>query len=451
MLNRLIHFTDSQLSEIQAGFRAGRSCADQVFTMRRTIEMTRRENIPIYACFIDLKAAYDSVNREALWRIVSDYGLPGKECRLIQSLYQGTSAAVRCEGGLTDWFEVRTGLRQGCMLSPALFNIFIDFVVRKALIGKEAYGLEIEYSLPDGRRYRGDKVDGQDHLLALLYADDLVVTCRTEEGLRACVESLEDKTQMWGLSISVKKTKWMIVNDPDRIPEDIEVRGEVVEKVSEFQYLGSVLSSDGTSFRDINRRIALGTRKFMQLRKTVWQRPEISVQTKIQIYRAIVLSTTLYGSESWTCSETGYAKLNTFHNNNLRMILGLRRREIHNEDLYKKAGIPSLENLVRANRIRWAGHVRRMRGIGSDGFPKDCPEESHRVRWPKKILFGNIREKGKHGKGRPVCDWTQSLHNDLRKVGVTPMSWVGKSKKWEEWKLIHRSLSSLPSKRGKGL
>ena len=202
LLNRLIHFTDSQLSEIQAGFRAGRSCADQVFTMRRTIEMTRRENIPIYACFIDLKAAYDSVNREALWRIVSDYGLPGKECRLIQSLYQGTSAAVRCEGGLTDWFEVRTGLRQGCMLSPALFNIFIDFVVRKALIGKEAYGLEIEYSLPDGRRYRGDKVDGQDHLLALLYADDLVVTCRTEEGLRACVESLEDKTQMWGLSIS---------------------------------------------------------------------------------------------------------------------------------------------------------------------------------------------------------------------------------------------------------
>ena len=119
------------------------------------MEMTRRQNRPIYAGFIDLKAAYDTVNREALWKLILDYGLPAKECKLIQSLYQGTSAAVRCEGGLTDWFEVKTGLRQGCLLSPALFNIFIDFVVRRALAGKYNHGVEIRYRLPDGRKDRG--------------------------------------------------------------------------------------------------------------------------------------------------------------------------------------------------------------------------------------------------------------------------------------------------------
>ena len=146
---------------------------------------------------------------------------------------------------------------------------------------------------------------------------------------------------MWGLTISVKKTKWLSANNPGRPTNEtkIKLRGEEVERVEEFQYLGSVLSVNGTSDSDIRRRVGLGTMRFMSLRRPVWQRLEISVKTKVQVYRAIVLSTTLYGSENWTCTENGYASLNAFHNKNLRTILGVRRDEVHNEELYQKTGL----------------------------------------------------------------------------------------------------------------
>lgn len=212
------------------------------------------------------------------------------------------------------------------------------------------------------------------------------------------------------------------------------------------------MSENGTSDKDIRRRIGLGTMKFMQLRKPVWQHSEISVKTKIQIYRAIVLSTTLYGSENWTCTENGYADLNVFHNKNLRTILGVRRDEISNEELYIRAGLPSIENIIREKRMRWAGHVRRMRGIGADGRLTECPADSQRVRWPKKILFGWLVEEGNPKKGRPPFEWTNSFDNDLEKVGIGTGNWKSIAKDWKLWKekIKIKSLSSLTSKRRKG-
>ena len=133
--------------------------------------------------------------------------------------------------------------------------------------------------------------------------------------------------------------------------------------------------------------------------QSIWEQPKISVKTKINIYRAVVLSTVLYGAECWTCTKNEYAKLNVFHNKNLRRILGLRKDEIHNEDLYRKTGLPSLEDLVGSYRLRWAGHVRRMMGLGPDGEPTNCPVDSQQVRWPKKMLFGDLVEKGHPGRG----------------------------------------------------
>ena len=265
-----------------------------------------------------------------------------------------------------------------------------------------------------------------------------------------CMESLEEQTQMWGLTISVKKTKWFVANSKGQPTSEIRIRGEEVEKVEEFVYLGSVLSVNGASESDIRRRIGLGTMKFMSLRRTVWQHPEISVKTKIQIYRAIVLSTTLYGSENWTCTENGYASLNAFHNKNLRTILGLRWNEIHNEELYYKTGLPSIENLIRVNRLRWAGHVRRMRGIGADGKPTEFPDDSQRVRWPKKVLCGELVQKGNPGSGRPRLDWTDSLKKDLEKAVIETGKWQSEAKDWKLWRKRIEVLSYLPSRRRRG-
>ena len=122
----------------------------------------------------------------------------------------------------------------------------------------------------------------------------------------------------------------------------------------------------------------LGSFKFHQLRKPLWNQSSVSIKTKLTVYRATVLwtvlvltvrfytvlvltvLTVLYGSETWTCSDSDYAKPNAFHTKKMRSILGLKLNHIHNKELYQKTRSFPLEDLVRRNRLRWAGHVRRL-------------------------------------------------------------------------------------------
>ena len=144
----LEYLFDSEFKiQIQADFRKARGCADQIFTLRRLMEEVRDKRIETYMCFIDLKAAYDTV-KEALWEVVSRYGVSAKLVRLLKALYRDTQSAVRVEGDLTEWFNVNTGLRQGCLLSPMLFNIFIDQVIRESLADMHEHGLEVAYRWP---------------------------------------------------------------------------------------------------------------------------------------------------------------------------------------------------------------------------------------------------------------------------------------------------------------
>ena len=209
--------------------------------------------------------------------------------------------------------------------------------------------------------------------------------------------------------------------------DTISIRGEEVERVSEFVYLGSLLTEDGKCGKEINRRIGLGAARFQQLKKSVWDQPGISLKTKVSIYRSTVLSTVLYGAESWTCTPSEYAKLNAFNTRRLRSLVGRKSTEIHNKDLYKMTDMPSLENMVRKYRLRWAGHVRRM-----DDY-----------RLPKKMLFGRVVE-GKQRSERPVLDWMDCMKNDwdLVKPQLHLVKWETQSKDKNSWR---KTLSSLTS------
>ena len=227
-----------------------------------------------------------------------------------------------------------------------------------------------------------------------------------------------------------------------------------MERVGEFQYLGSILSEKGSSTPDIDRRIGLGIRKFAMLRKSIWSQPSISVKTKIEIYRVIVLSTVLYGAETWTCTDKEYAKLNVFHTKNLRKIIGKKRDEISNEDLYLETKMTSLEHMVKSYRLSWAGHVRRMRGMGPNGFSSDNPVNSQRVRWPKKMLFGELVDEGNPSRGKALFDWTKSFEKDLGDVNglvdgikVGTGNWAALAKDHKLWKKIREGILYLTPKR----
>ncbi|BHF85886.1 hypothetical protein SprV_1002906000 [Sparganum proliferum] len=117
----------------QAGFRAGRGCADQIFILRRILEFRHSYQQPTAVCFIDFAAAFDSVHRESLWRIMALNGVPAKIIAMIKAYYRSTTARVLVRNNLSQPFGIRSGVRQGCILSPILFNYATDWILGRAL------------------------------------------------------------------------------------------------------------------------------------------------------------------------------------------------------------------------------------------------------------------------------------------------------------------------------
>jgi hypothetical protein len=149
--------------------------------------------------------------------------------------------------------------------------------------------------------------------MELLYADNLVITCETQKLLNEVILSFERATQTLGSTISVK-TKTLIANsDGEGVSEPLVMRGEQLKRVKEFVYLGSTLTEKGGSVTEIEPRINLGYYKFNDLKKSKWNQSAISLKTKVQINRATVLSTVLYGAESWKCTDKEYSRLNAFN------------------------------------------------------------------------------------------------------------------------------------------
>ncbi|CAB1118861.1 unnamed protein product [Ectocarpus sp. CCAP 1310/34] len=135
--NRLSAFCEANniLPEEQCGFLPGRSTVDMLFVVRRLQELGRRKKIPLYMCFVDLNKAYDSVDREMLWKVLARAGIPAKLIEVIRQFHDGMRARVRMDDGeLSDWFFVTQGVRQGCVLFPLLFNIFFAEVLEVVVI-----------------------------------------------------------------------------------------------------------------------------------------------------------------------------------------------------------------------------------------------------------------------------------------------------------------------------
>ena len=117
---RLQRVAEEVLPDSQCGFRAGRGCADMVFCTRQLVKKAREHNTTLYLLFIDLRKAYDSVPREALWQVLRKYGVPPSLVNIIRSLHDGMKAEVTVDGAITPEIEVTNGLRQGCTIAPTL-------------------------------------------------------------------------------------------------------------------------------------------------------------------------------------------------------------------------------------------------------------------------------------------------------------------------------------------
>ena len=156
---------DPLLRDQQAGFRAGRSCADQIATLRIILEQSLEWNSPLYINFMDYIKTFDSVHRQSLWKLMRHYGIPEKITNIVRNSYEGMSCRVVHGKDLTDSFQVRTGVRQGCLLSPFLFLLALDWIM----------------STSTANRKNGIQWTPWKHLEDLDFADDIALLSHTQE------------------------------------------------------------------------------------------------------------------------------------------------------------------------------------------------------------------------------------------------------------------------------
>ncbi|CAF1404783.1 unnamed protein product [Didymodactylos carnosus] len=275
---------------------------DQIFTLKTTMETRRELNKPLFIYLIDITKAYDSVNRELLWKVCLKYGMSEKIVTLLEILYRNSRTKVRIEGELSDSFLIETGVLQAGIPSPILFNILFDFIIRKIVEGAGVDCVQFSYGSNDFYHGAGENYENF-NILALLYADDLVAMCETADNLETFIRPFEKVTQEVGLTRSVKKTCIMtskqLEEDHNRkflkdrevvFPGfDITIRNQKIETVGSFNYLGCSLTSDQRPDSGISTRLSKVATAFNMLRHMIWSRKSIPIKSRLKVFRACVL------------------------------------------------------------------------------------------------------------------------------------------------------------------
>ena len=345
---RLEPYLEREIPDEQGGFRKNRGTRDQIANIRRLMETTREYQKNIYMCFIDYSKAFDCVDHQALLNCLRKMGIPEHLIILLRGLYTDQEATVRTMYGNTEWFKINKGVRQGCILSPYLFNLYSENIMRMA--GLE----EIEHGIKIGGR----------NINNLRYADDTTLLAETEEGLKMLLDRVKQESEKAGLRLNIKKTKVMVTSSE---LEEFMIRDETVEVVDSFIFLGAKIEKDGGCRSEIIRRIAKGKAAMTGLHR-VMKDKEISMRTKVRLVKALVFPVMMYGCESWTIRKSERRKIDAFELWCWRRILRIpwTARRTNKSVLKEIKPEISLEGMIAKQALTFFGHTIRASGMEKD-------------------------------------------------------------------------------------
>ena len=210
------------------------------------------------------------------WKILKEMGIPDHLTCLLRNLYARQEATVITGHGTTDWFPIRKGVHQGCMLSHCLFNLYAEYIMRNAGLEEAQAGIKIA-----GRNINN-----------LRYADDTTLMAESEEELKSLLMKVKKEREKVGLKLNIQKTKIM-ASGPIT---SWQIDGETV---ADFILLGSKITADGDCSHEIKRRLLLA-RKIMTNLDSILKSRDITLPTKVRLVKAMVSPVVTYGCESWT-------------------------------------------------------------------------------------------------------------------------------------------------------
>lgn len=288
--NRIKRKIETNLEEDQFGFRAGRGTREAILALRMILERRIEVNRKTYLTFIDLKKAFDKVDWKLLFRGIKEIGMDWKDRRLILNLYKKQRTEIEING-IKKEAKIRKGVRQGCPLSPYLFNLFIEGAIGKM---KETT--------------KGIKINGK-RIHCIRFADDIVVFADSVKEMENMLGKLDEILKTYKLEINEKKTKTMVVEKGITDTEaDIKLGKEKLDQVKSFCYLGSTITVDNKCIMEIKRRIALAKQTF-QTKRNLLTDSHLSLDIRKQFAKTFVWSVLMYGCEAWTLGKAEEKRL----------------------------------------------------------------------------------------------------------------------------------------------
>ena len=281
----------------------------------------------------------------------------------LENLYAAQETAVRTGHGTTEQFQIGKGVRQGCILSPCLFNFYAEYIMRNA-------GLEAQ---------TGIKIAGR-NINNFRYVDDITLMAESEKELKSLLMKMKEENEKVGLKLNIQKTKIM-ASGPIT---SWQIGGETVEAVADFIVLGSKITADGDCSHEIKRHLLLG-RKVMTNLDSILKSRDITLSTEVHLVKAMVFPMVMYGCESWTIKKAEHQRIDVFELWCWRRLLRVpwtARRS--NQSMLKEIspGCP-LEGLMLTLKLQYFGHLMQR----ADSFEKT-------------LMLGKIEGRRKGGRQR---------------------------------------------------
>lgn len=391
--------------------------------MRQLQEKCREQMKPLFLVFYDLEKAFDTVPRNAMWMVLRRFGCPEHFVELIQALHDGMVGQVLYQNDISAEFPITNGLKQGCVLAPTLFALYLAAMLYETS-PTNIPGVEIKYRYDGGlfnrARLRSERLTFTNLVTELQYADDNASLALSAEELQQSVHCFERAYARFGMTINIRKSKVLAQPVPGTsTPDfDITISDTPLEQVDHFSYLGSILSTQCTVEKDVDNRIHAAHVAFGRLSHRVFQNKDLRMGTKLMVYQAVVISTLLYGCETWTLYRRDIKKLERFHQQKIRSIMHIKWDDyISNVMVLERANMTSIESTIISHRLRWSGHVHRM----SDD------------RLPRQILYSEL-STGKRPPGAPMKRFKDQLKETLRNVSINPDTWCNLAEDRMSWR-----------------
>lgn len=264
----------------------------------------------------------------------------------------------------------------------------------------------------------------------MLFADDSAMVAHSAQDIQMLVNKFSIVATQFGLKINIKKTECLYqptkAQNPPPEPIPVLINQEALVQTHDFKYLGSYISDSARIDRELQNRMGMASAAFGKLQNRLWKNRHVSIRVKCKVYRAVVLSSLLYGAEAWTIYRAQVKKLHAYMMRQLREIMNITWKDkISNDRILRRANLPSMADMLVEKNLRWLGHVHRM----------------EKERLPRQLLYSQLC-KGKRSRGRPRLRYKDAVKRNLKVRDIELSAWQQLADNRATWRSIIKPKST---------